>query len=170
MANVLNPETESITLNTEMEIPTLEPATELEQPSFESTSNPETNLETAEVVEVGALDADAITEPVVEAATVQPTVEAAPTAEIATNVVAQTESIPEPVAVPAPQAVTAAETEAKSEPVAVAKAPAHEAHSSESAEDFSAALEAFERELAAEAASRRGLWRQSRLRHGYQAD
>ena len=30
MANVLNPETESITLNTELETPTLEPATELE--------------------------------------------------------------------------------------------------------------------------------------------
>ncbi len=42
MSNVLNPETESITLNTELETPTLEPATELEQPSFESTSNPET--------------------------------------------------------------------------------------------------------------------------------
>ncbi len=48
MANVLNPETESITLNTELETPTLEPATELEslqridQPSRESTSNPET--------------------------------------------------------------------------------------------------------------------------------
>ena len=46
MANVLNPETESITLNTELETPTLEPATELEhlasidQPSRESTSNP----------------------------------------------------------------------------------------------------------------------------------
>ena len=48
MANVLNPETESITLNTELETPTLDPATELEhlaridQPSPESTSNPET--------------------------------------------------------------------------------------------------------------------------------
>ena len=42
MANVLNPEPESITLNTTMETPTLEPATELEQPSYESTSNPET--------------------------------------------------------------------------------------------------------------------------------
>ena len=42
MANVLNPEPESITLNTELETPTLDPATELEQPSSESTSNPET--------------------------------------------------------------------------------------------------------------------------------
>ena len=64
MANVLNPETESITLNTKLETPTLEPATELEQPPYESTSNPET----AEVVEAPALDADAPTEPVAEAA------------------------------------------------------------------------------------------------------
>ena len=42
MSNVLNPETESITLNTELETPILEPATEKEQPSYESTSNPET--------------------------------------------------------------------------------------------------------------------------------
>ncbi len=62
MANVLNPEPESITLNTELETPTLEPATEHEQPSPESTSNPET----AEVVETPALDADAPTEPVAE--------------------------------------------------------------------------------------------------------
>ncbi len=73
MANVLNPETESITLNTELETPTLEPATEQEQPSYESTSNPET----AEAVEVPALDADAPTEPVVEAAPVEATAEAA---------------------------------------------------------------------------------------------
>jgi len=64
MANVLNPETESITLNTTLETPTLEPATELEQPSFESTSNPEI----AEAEEIIALDADALTEPVAEAA------------------------------------------------------------------------------------------------------
>jgi len=64
MANVLNPEPESITLNTELETPTLEPATELEQPSSESTSN----TETAEVAvtddELATLDADAPTEPV----------------------------------------------------------------------------------------------------------
>ena len=63
MANVLNPEPESITLNTELETPTLEPATELEQPLLESTSNPET----AEVVESPALDADALTKSVAEA-------------------------------------------------------------------------------------------------------
>ena len=42
MPNVLNPEPESITLNTELETPTLEPAMELDAPSSESTSNPET--------------------------------------------------------------------------------------------------------------------------------
>ncbi len=65
-ANVLNPEPESITLNTELETPTLEPATELEQPSSESTSN----TETAEVATIHALDADAQTEPEFEAAPV----------------------------------------------------------------------------------------------------
>ncbi len=68
MANVLNPETESITLNTELETPTLEPATELEQlasidqPSRESTSNPEPSA----TEEVTPLDADALTQPAVE--------------------------------------------------------------------------------------------------------
>ena len=81
MANVLNPETESITLNTELETPTLEPATELEQPSYESTSNPET----AEVVETPALDADAPTEP--EAEAVNP--EAAPAEASAPVIAAQ---------------------------------------------------------------------------------
>ena len=67
MANVLNPEPESITLNTELETPTLDPATELEQPSPESTSNTET-AEVVAAVETTALDADALTEPVAEAA------------------------------------------------------------------------------------------------------
>ena len=68
MPNVLNPEPESITLNTELEIPTLDPATELdslariEQPLSESTSNPETAQEVA-AVETPAMDADAPTEP-----------------------------------------------------------------------------------------------------------
>ena len=133
MANVLNPETESITLNTELEAPTLEPATEQEQPLQESTSN----TEIAEVVEVPALDADAPTEPVDEPLPVaEATVEAAPTAEVATEV-------------PAPAAQ--AEPVAESAP-APAKAPAHADHL-ESMDDFSAALEAFEREQAAEAAA-----------------
>ena len=133
MANVLNPETESITLNTELETPTLEPATEQEQPLQESTSN----TEIAEVVEVPALDADAPTEPVDEPLPVaEATVEAAPAAEVATEV-------------PAPAAQ--AEPVAESAP-APAKAPAHADHL-ESMDDFSAALEAFEREQAAEAAA-----------------
>ena len=134
MANVLNPEPESITLNTTLETPTLEPATDLEQPSYESTSNPET----AEVVEVPALDADAPTEPVAQAATV----EAEPAQETAAVAQAATEA-------PATETAT---PEAK--PVAAeaghAKAPEH---GLESMDDFSAALAAFEREQAAEAAA-----------------
>ena len=71
MANVLNPEPESITLNTELETPTLDPATELEQPSSESTSNPET-AEVVTAVDSPALDADAPTEPVAQAAPAEP--------------------------------------------------------------------------------------------------
>jgi len=98
MANVLNSEPESITLNTELETPTLDPATELEQPSYESTSNLET-----EATATTTLDADATT----------------------------TEPSAEPVAEAAPMEFAAPEV----------------------AEDFSAALEAFEREQAAEAAA-----------------
>src|SRR6202046_1989632 len=111
MANVLNPETESITLNTEMETPTLDPATELEQPLHESTSNPETS----ETFEPIALDADALTELPAEHA-------------------AHEESKPE-----AAQATQAA--------------PAPETHGTETMDDFSAPLAAFEREQAAEAAA-----------------
>jgi small subunit ribosomal protein S1 len=114
MANVLNPETESTTLNTEMEIPTLDPATELEQPLQESTSNPET----AETIVSPALDADAPTKPAV----------AEPVAET-----------PAHAAAPAAEAHPVAEK--------------HAEHGPESMEDFSAALEAFEREQAAEAAA-----------------
>jgi small subunit ribosomal protein S1 len=63
MANVLNPETESITLNTELEV--LEPATEQVQPLPESTSTHET-ADAVVAVDSPALDADAPTEPVVE--------------------------------------------------------------------------------------------------------
>jgi len=113
MPNVLNPETESTTLNTELEMPTLEPATELEQPPYESTSN----TETAEVAvadhELATLDADALTEPEAKAP---------PLAEVAS-------------------------TATDAEP------PTHEAHAHDAADDFSAALAAFEREQAAEAAA-----------------
>ncbi|HEY1646372.1 MAG TPA: 30S ribosomal protein S1 [Terracidiphilus sp.] len=117
MANVLNPETESITLNTELETPTLEPATELEQPSFESTSN----LETSEAVEVNVLDADTHTTEPVAATEISAEAHAEPTA---------------------PQARSAATA-----------APEYAATANESGDDFSAALEAFEREQAAEAAA-----------------
>jgi small subunit ribosomal protein S1 len=174
MANVLNPEPESITLTTELETPTLEPATELEQPSCESTSNPET-AEVVEAVELSALDADAPTEPVAEAAPAEIIpAEAAPVAGVAAEIPAQPE--PAAVAVPelaipaeavavvdsapvveAPQEVAApvAEAVAEAAPVAVAppeKAAPHADHL-ESMDDFSAALAAFEREQAAEAAA-----------------
>ena len=126
MPNVLNPEPESITLNTELETPTLEPATEFEHPSSESTSNPETAQEVA-AIETPALDADAPTEPVAEAVPVaQATIEATHSEAVATEQSAQTPA---------------------------AKTGAHGDHSGEPADDFSAALAAFEREQAAEAAA-----------------
>ena len=163
MPNVLNPEPESITLNTELETPTLEPATEFEQPSYESTSNPET----AEVVtadDLAALDADAATEPVVEAAQVDETpqgattVEAAPVEELQTEVEVESPSLAATVAEPAEEA-TEVSGQPAPEVVPVAKtvpaaAPhAHEAHGTEPMDDFSAALAAFGREQAAEAAA-----------------
>jgi small subunit ribosomal protein S1 len=123
MANVLNPEPESITLNTELETPTLEPATELEQPSYESTSN----LETPQAVEVNALDADTqTTEP--EGHAVAEAVQKAATPET--------------------------EHEEDAGEVHAQAVQEHASASSlESADDFSAALAAFEREQAAEAAA-----------------
>ena len=142
MANVLNPETESTTLNTELESPTLEPATEQEQPLPESTSNPEI----AEVIENPALDADASTEPVVEAEPVVETRAEVEPAPVATEVPAQTEPTvqAEPEIPEAPAPVVAAPVHAKA---------AHTEHGLDSMDDFSAALEAFEREQAAEAAA-----------------
>ncbi|HWA94202.1 MAG TPA: 30S ribosomal protein S1 [Terracidiphilus sp.] len=90
MANVLNSETESTTLNTELETPVTETAAEQENPSPESTSV----AQPAEVAEIAAQDADTTHEPAADAE-----------------------------------------------------------HGAESGEDFSAALEAFEREQAAEAAA-----------------
>jgi small subunit ribosomal protein S1 len=136
MVNVVNPETESITLNTELE--TLEPATEQQQPLQESTSNPVT-AEAVAAVESPAVDADTPTEPQAETVpVVEATAVAAP--------------VPEPVsqAEPAPQ-VEAVQATAAPEPAAAESADAD--HSLESMDDFSAALEAFEREQAAEAAA-----------------
>jgi len=175
MANVLNPETESITLNTELETPTLEPATELVQPSSESTSN----TEIAEVVATPALDADAPTaEPVGQAVTQpEPECEAGQPADASTTEpVAQVVPPAEPE-IQAAQPAAAVETEAAAQPaaaeteavevpvapvaaelappqaVAAKPAAAHHEHGLESIDDFSAALEAFEREQAAEAAA-----------------
>jgi small subunit ribosomal protein S1 len=168
MANVLNPEPESITLNTELETPTLEPATELEQPLYESTSNPATSeLDTAEAVEVPVLDADTPTEPVAEAPVVEQTAQAeVPPAPVATpDAVPEVAALFEPAAgvepdsqqepaaeaasVPQPPAATAAPLEDAVRVSQPAAAPAMES----SMEDFSAALAAFEREQAAEAAA-----------------
>jgi len=138
MANVLNPETESTTLNTELETPTLEPAAEQEQPSYESTSNPET----PEAI-TPALDADVTPDPVAEAPETPVEALAAPVEAAATA--------------PAEQAAAEAPAEEPADAPAVsAHAPsAAKAHEGggESMEDFSAALEAFEREQAAEAAA-----------------
>jgi small subunit ribosomal protein S1 len=163
MANVLNPETESITLNTEIETPTLEPATELEQfaridqPLPESTSTPET----AEIPETPVLDADAPTAELPQEAAPEPSSPGAPPvvqAQAAQAPPAEIES-PQPVAQaqaePAPPAeLESPEDESKypdfdSEPEPVAPA----SHAFESPDDFSAALAAFEREQAAEAAA-----------------
>jgi small subunit ribosomal protein S1 len=148
MSNVLNPETESITLNTEMETPTLEPATEQEQPSFESTSNPETAA-TPEAIAPAALDADATNEPVAAAPPVE-TLSAEPSAEFSLGESAHGESAPaEDVPV---EAASAPDAGAHDDVTPEISAPFHGEHG-ESMEDFSAALEAFEREQAAEAAA-----------------
>jgi small subunit ribosomal protein S1 len=154
MPNVLNPEPESITLNSELELPTLEPATELEQPPYESTSN----TETAEVAltddELAALDADAPTEPVVQAPPVSEVAAAEAAEEIASAPpeaeVAAAEAA-EVIASAPPVDEVASPPESVPEPAPAA--PVHEAHGPESGEDFSAALAAFEREQAAEAAA-----------------
>jgi small subunit ribosomal protein S1 len=130
MANVLNPETESITLNTTLETPTLEPATELEQPPYESTSTTEPTPEVA----TPSLDADAtLTETTDEAR--QYTQQVTPTA---------TETAVEPAA--QPDTPTAA-------PKAAAPSARTGAQATEPGDDFSSALAAFEREQAAEAAA-----------------
>jgi small subunit ribosomal protein S1 len=188
MANVLNPETESITLNTELETPTLDPATELEalptidRPSFESTSNlPTSNIDNSEVVDASPLDADALTEPVAQAATLElpsSTETPAAPAEVVETPAPVVETPAAVVEAPAPVAVTPApvvETPAPSvpapavathadPPAAIAAPPAAEpapapavapraATATEPADDFSEALAAFEREQAAEAAA-----------------
>jgi small subunit ribosomal protein S1 len=153
MANVVNPETESITLNTTLETPTLDPATELKQPSYESMSNPET----ASILEAPPLDADALTEPVVEA--VEEELSAAPeiAAEPELPAAAPEAELPPPAAATPPVEIAdEAEPVFEAQAPAQAAAPKPEAHAApapEPGEDFSAALAAFEREQAAEAAA-----------------
>jgi small subunit ribosomal protein S1 len=154
MANVLNPETESINLNTTLETPTLEPATELQQPPYESTSNPESSA----TQEVTPLDADAPTQPAVEAeleeAPATPPAEApVPTA----NAPTQTAVIAELSATDA-ELDSAPATSSEELPAVTASAHEPEAPAGEPGEDFasgdfSSALAAFEREQAAEAAA-----------------
>jgi small subunit ribosomal protein S1 len=149
MSNVLNPETESITLNTELETPIIEPATELEQPSFESTSAPETAA--APEATAPALDADTTTEPVASTAEAAATEAAvAPPEAGSTETPASTAETLDTAEPPETDATDEAETAA---PVAKTSAPARHAEHFDSADDFSAALEAFEREQAAEAAA-----------------
>jgi small subunit ribosomal protein S1 len=168
MANVLNPETESLTLNSVLETSTLEPATELEhlasidQPSPESTSNPESST----TQEVTPLDADALTQPAPEAElpSVVAELEEAPATPPVETPAVIAEALTQP-AVEAELPVVEAElpeaapaTPAAETPAATAAAHAPEVPASEPSEDFSAAdfssaLAAFEREQAAEAAA-----------------
>jgi len=167
MANVLNPEPESITLNTTLETPTLEPATELDQlasidqPSSESTSNPE--FSTTQVAT--SLDADALTQPAVEAElpAVEAELEEAPatppaeTPAVTAAAMTHSEIEAELFAVEA-ELPAAPATPPSEKPAVTAAAHAPGATSSEPGEDFSAAdfssaLAAFEREQAAEAAA-----------------
>ena len=174
MANVLNPETESITLNTALETPTLEPATELEhldsidQPLRESTSNPESST----TQEVTPLDADALTQPAVEAElpAVEEELEAASATPPAETPAETAAALTEPAAkvelpavtaeLPAIDAEppTAPATPPAETPAVTAASQAPEVHTGEPTEDFAAAdfssaLAAFEREQAAEAAA-----------------
>jgi small subunit ribosomal protein S1 len=133
MADVLNLETESTPLNTELE--TLEPetATELQEPTHESTFNPsiaEPVSETAEPVEAAAVGTDL-------------DFAAAPAAETVVTPAADAESAPVETTPLASADVSVADYES---------AAGHD-HDFDMGDDFSAQLEAFEREQAAEAAA-----------------
>jgi small subunit ribosomal protein S1 len=209
MADVLNLETESTPLNTELETLELESVTELQEPLLESTSNTVV-AEEPETVEASAVES-ALATVAAESSAVEEAPEAV--AEIATPVVAETavaetevaetvaaepvaaESVtaePANVAGPVAEAVSvetasaavapvaepqaaptpaAPEVSAAAAPaIAAPKAPERQAlkpvvanvgtphnaghdHDFDGGEDFSAQLEAFEREQAAEAAA-----------------
>jgi len=162
MADVLNLETESTPLNTELETPELESVTELQEPSLESTSNPVVSEE-PETVEASAVESALATVESQSAEVASVAVAPEALAEVAV-------AVEEPVAAPAVAEVEApkpvAATPAVSTPVAAPKAPERQAivpvvanvasvhdHDFDGGEDFSAQLEAFEREQAAEAAA-----------------
>ena len=184
MADVLNLETESTPLSTQLETPELESVTAVAEPLPESTSNhvaPE-ELETVEAASVAtgldfAAPETAAPETVLPATSVdsapveiesapEPAVAEAPVAEASAAEAEEVAATPAPVAEAAP-AVSAPAASAR--PVAhqkpidrkplvpvvanVAPSPQLADHDFDGGEDFSAQLEAFEREQAAEAAA-----------------
>jgi len=195
MADVLNLETESTPLSTQLETPELESVTELAEPSLESTHNtvePVGFSESSVATEAAAIGtdldyvapeavaphADAV-EPVLPAASVEeasveaPTAPEAVSAEVEAPVAETHVAVPEaaavaaePVAEAAAPVAQAAPAPAPARPIAHQKpqerrtlvpvvanvAPSHD-HDFDGGEDFSAQLEAFEREQAAEAAA-----------------
>jgi small subunit ribosomal protein S1 len=179
MADVLNLETESTPLSTQLETPELESVTAVAEPLPESTTNPVAaeELETPEAVDASAVDSALAPIELAEAAAVAGHVPE-PVAEVATPaaepVIAE-HAVAEPVAA---EPVAAAPAEAAPAPVAAAPAAfkrpiasqkplasqpivpvvanvasVHNHDDFDGGEDFSAQLEAFEREQAAEAAA-----------------
>ena len=173
MADVLNLETESTPLSTQLETPELESATAVAEPLSESTPNPVVaeEHETPEPVAASAIDsalapiesAAASEAAAAEIAAPAPVVAEAPAPEVA--------EAPAPVETPTPVAAAPAPVatpEAPKRPIAHQKPMATQSitpvvanvasvHNHDvdfdGGEDFSAQLEAFEREQAAEAAA-----------------
>jgi len=156
MADVLNLETESTPLNTQLETPELESATDLQESSLESTSNPVVESETVEASAVESALATVESETAqASSAEVAPEPEVAQISETAAPV-AEATAVAEPVvpvaqAAPAPVAAAPKAPEPV-KPVVANVASAHD-HDFDGGDDFSAQLEAFEREQAAEAAA-----------------
>jgi small subunit ribosomal protein S1 len=188
MADVLNLETESTPLNTQLETPELASATAVAEPLPESTSNPvvapeaeaepeaaavesalatvESETESAAIAaepEAPAAVAEAVAEPV---AIIEPAGIAEPVAEVAAAPVAETVAEPVAPVAAAPAAPAPIAHHAPARPVAhqksldrqpivpvVANVASSHDHDFDGGEDFSAQLEAFEREQAAEAAA-----------------
>jgi len=179
MADVLNLETESTPLNTQLETPELESATAVAEPLPESTSNPvvapelesepeaaavesvlahvESETESAAIAaEPEAPAAEAVAEPVAVIAS-EPVAE--PVAEVPAPaheaVVEPAAAAPAPVAPAAPARPIAHQKSLDRQPIVpvVANVASSHDHDFDGGEDFSAQLEAFEREQAAEAAA-----------------